>query len=224
MKRILALLILLSMMISFVLPFIDNNLTENDIAKSIFISDIRYELPIEKAIEIKEKSDIVDTFIQEMQTKMEGIEHITDKKEWFLAYKDIVFEYQHILDPPETIYDYFTEDELDMFFRVVQAEVGDEYGFIQKANVASVIINRIENERHFGNSILEVLTSDQFCTVRTGRYKTVEVSETTILACEYAFSIEDTTNGALFFDSNGVLDYDFMFSDKAHSFYKIKGE
>ena len=36
--------------------------------------------------------------------------------------------------------------------------------------------------------------------------------------------LEDTTNGALFFDSNGVLDYDFMFSDKAHSFYKIKGE
>lgn len=163
----------------------------------------------------------IDKAIEEMNQKMIEIESITDKKEWFIAYKNIIDEYSYIIDPPETIYDCFTEEELDLLFHVVQAEIGDEYSFVPKVNVASVIFNRLEHER-FPNTLSEILVYGQFSPISDGRYKEVEVSEDTILACEYAFQIEDTTGGCLFFDSNNTLNYQFIFNDSAHNFYKYK--
>lgn len=165
----------------------------------------------------------IDKVIEEMNQKMAEIESITDKKEWFIAYKNIINEYSYIIDPPETIYDYFTEEELNLLFHVVQAEVGDEYLFEPKINVANIIFNRFYHEK-FPNTLVEILVYDQFSSIADGRYKEVEVSEDTILACEYAFMIEDTTNGCLFFDSNNTLNYQFMFNDGAHNFYKYREE
>jgi len=162
----------------------------------------------------------IDTAIEEMNQKMAEIESIEDKKEWFIAYKSIIEEYSYIIDPPETIYEYFTEEELDLLFHVVQAEIGDEcYSFEQKANVASVVFNRLYHEK-FPDALSEILVYDQFSPI----YKEVEVSEDTILACEYAFEIEDTTDGCLFFDSNNTLNYQFVFNDSAHNFYKYREE
>ena len=115
----------------------------------------------------------------------------------------------------------FSEDELDLLFRVVQAEVGDEYSFEPKVNVASVIFNRLEHER-FPDTLSEILVYNQFSPISDGRYKEIEVSEDTILACEYAFQAEDITNGCLFFDSNNTLNYQFVFNDSAHNFYKYR--
>lgn len=166
----------------------------------------------------------IDTAIEEMNQKMTEIESIEDKKEWFIAYKSIIEEYSYIIDPPETIYEYFTEEELDLLFHVVQAEIGDEcYSFEQKANVASVVFNRLYHEK-FPDALSEILVYDQFSPISNGRYKEVEVSEDTILACEYAFEIEDTTDGCLFFDSNNTLNYQFVFNDSAHNFYKYREE
>lgn len=165
----------------------------------------------------------IDTAIEEMNQKMTEIESIEDKKEWFIAYKSIIEEYSYIIDPPETIYDYFSKEELDLLFHVVQAEVGDEYSFESKINVAAVIFNRLAHER-FPNSLSEIFSKDQFSTISNERYKKVNVSEDTILACEYAFQIEDTTNGCLFFDSNNSLDYKFVFNDNAHNFYRLSNE
>lgn len=165
----------------------------------------------------------IDTAIEEMNKKMAEIESIEDKKEWFIAYKSIIEEYSYIIDPPETIYDYFSKEELDLLFHVVQAEVGDEYSFESKINVAAVIFNRLAHER-FPNSLSEIFSKDQFSTISNERYKKVNVSEDTILACEYAFQIEDTTNGCLFFDSNNSLDYKFVFNDNAHNFYRLSNE
>lgn len=166
----------------------------------------------------------IDTAIKEMNQKMAEIESIEDKKEWFIAYKSIIEEYSYIIDPPETIYEYFTEEELDLLFHVVQAEIGDEcYSFEQKANVASVVFNRLYHEK-FPDALSEILVYDQFSPISNGRYKEVEVSEDTILACEYAFEIEDTTDGCLFFDSNNALNYQFVFDDGAHNFYKYREE
>ena len=144
-----------------------------------------------------------------------------DKKEWFLKYKEFMgnpdFE-----DKPETIYDCFSEQELDLLFKVVQAEIGD-YSFDQKVNVANVIFNRITHER-FGETLNEVLVPSQFATISNGRINRVKVDEDTILACEYAFLFEDTTNGALFFDSDGSLNYEQIGNDGAHNFYTLKEE
>lgn len=164
----------------------------------------------------------IDNAIEEMNYEMTEIETITDKKEWFIAYKSIIEEYSYIIDPPETIYEYFTEEELDLLFHVVQAEIGDEcYSFEQKANVASVVFNRLYHEK-FPDALSEILVYDQFSPISNGRYKEVEVAEDTILACEYAFEIEDTTDGCLFFDSNNALNYQFVFDDGAHNFYKYR--
>lgn len=166
----------------------------------------------------------IDNAIEEMNQKMAEIESIEDKKEWFIAYKSIIEEYSYIIDPPETIYEYFTEEELDLLFHVVQAEIGDEcYSFEQKVNVVSVVFNRLYHEK-FPDALSEILVYDQFSPISNGRYKEVEVSEDTILACEYAFEIEDTTDDCLFFDSNNALNYQFVFDDGAHNFYKYREE
>ena len=144
----------------------------------------------------------------------------TVTEEWFVEYKEFIDLYSAKYDSPETIYDCFTDKELDLLFRVVQAEIGD-YSFEQRVNVANVIYNRICHEK-FGDTMDKVLISNQFATIENGRIKKVSVDEMTILACEYAFEFPDTTNGALFFDSNGYLDYEFIYNDEAHNFYKLK--
>ena len=105
----------------------------------------------------------------------------------------------------------------------MQAEIGDEYSFEQKCNVASVVLNRI-NHYKFSDKMFEILTPDQFETIKNERYKNVIVSEDTVLACEYVFMFGDTTDGALFFDSNNTLKYKFLFNDGAHNFYGLREE
>lgn len=161
----------------------------------------------------------VDSIIKRMNADIHEIESIENKKEWFIAYKENINRYSNVLDTPETIYDYYTSKELDILFRVVQAEVGDEYSFEQKINVASVIFNRIMHD-DFANEMQNILTSDQFQSISDGRYMEIKVSEETILACEYSFMFRDKTNGCLFFDSNGKLNYEFVYSDGAHNFYR----
>lgn len=195
------------------------------------------ELEIEKQPEIEvvdeEKIDGESKTIRDLNVyEMAQLEYIsaiadyqkgfyTDLKEWYLDYKSIFTKYELFIDKPETIYDYYTEKELDLLFRVVQAEVGDEYSFEQKCNVASIILNRIEN-KEFGDGMFGVLTEDQFTTIANGRYLEVEVSEDTILACEFSFEIDDTTDGCLFFDSDGTLNYDLIDNDGAHNLYRLK--
>ena len=209
-----------------------DNIIETDVAAQEETTKIQYNLSsgvsttiyaLLENLDNAEFNDEIDKAIIAMNNEIQSIEEIEDKKEYFVTYKRIVEKYSYILDPPETIYDYFTKEELDMFFHVVQAEIGDEYSFNQKCNVASVVMNRIDHYR-FPDEMFEILTPDQFETISNGRYKEVEVSEDTILACEYVFMFGDTTGGALFFDSNNKLKYKFLFNDDAHNFYTLKEE
>lgn len=213
MKKLIALSVLSAMIVSFIAPFFGRK----DIVEET-VSVEENEKNLVKETEIKSEVDIA---IENLNVEMEQISSIEDKKEWYIAYKEVLNKYSNILDPQESIYDYFTDKELDLLFRVVQAEVGDENTFEQKCNAASVIFNRVEHEM-FPNSLFEVLSEDQFCTIKNGSYKRVEVSDTTILACEYAFMIEDNTYGSLFFDSNGSLNYQFVINDGIHNFYTLK--
>ena len=209
--------------IPFVAPIMGQNNDKTEISVQENIDTTNEIIKETELSEIEKLNNEVDTAIENMNVEMAEIESIENKKEWFIAYKEIVDRYSYILDPPEGIYDYYTDEELDMFFRVVQAEIGDEYTFEQKCNVASVILNRIDHYK-FSDKMLEILTPRQFETVKNGSYKKSKVSEDTILACEYAFEIEDTTDGCLFFDSNKTLNYEFVFNDGAHNFYKLKQE
>ena len=168
---------------------------------------------------------ITENKIQEAQDRIDQIQAV-DNMDYFIQYKQIQEEYSEWLDADETIYDYFNEYELELFFRIVETEVrGDEY-FNEKVNVASVILNRLEHES-FPCNLTDVLTQyPQFSSYTSGAYKNVTVTETTILACEYAFQFGDTTNGALYFDSTNGNSWadknrEFLFKDSVgHSFYK----
>lgn len=162
--------------------------------------------------------DPIEVALQDVEQKMTDIESIEDKMEWFIAYKGIINEYYGILDPPETIYDYFTEDEVRLICRVVETETYDQ-DFMSKVNVANVVLNRYYSGE-FGETITEIVTSPhQFA------YGRKNITEDTIWAVMYAFEIEDTTNGALFFHSNKKTDKfngaDYIYTDKCgHNFYK----
>lgn len=215
------LILLLLLTVCFCAPFLLKNDKKLQIQKVEVLNEKTIGTqPIIKVKELKSKYDIT---IEEMNHEMAEIEVITDKREWFLTYKKIIEKYSYIIDPPETIYDYFSKEELDLLFHVVQAEVGDEYSFESKINVANVIFNRFYHER-FPDTLSDILVRDQFSPIADGRYREVEVTEDTILACEYAFMMEDTTDGCLFFDSNNTLNYQFVFNDGTHNFYKYREE
>ena len=218
MKRFMALTILLFMVVSLVIPISninDKNQYENDVVEPVLLSGITYELVIE---EVVEEPDPYEIAIQEMQEEMKEIESIEDNKEWFLAYKDIVFKYAKWINPPETIYDYFTEDEVRLICRVVETETY-QCDFDSKVNVANVVLNRIESGE-FGETVEDVITTEsQFA------YGREVITEDTILAVMFSFEIKDTTNGALFFHSNEKTDTfngaNYIFTDGVgHHFYK----
>ena len=216
--RIISVITLLLTITVLIIGNLENKKTEIKEVK-IIKEDITYEK------EIIEQINPIELCISNMQLEISAINHINDKETWFREYKKVVEKYSDIIAPPKTIYDYFSDEELDLLFRVVQAEIGDEYTFEQKVNVANVIFNRLySNKDDFAkqDTLSKVLVKKQFSTIKNERYKKVEVSDITILACEYAFEIEDTTNGALFFDNNGILGnyYKEVFYDGAHYFYK----
>ena len=157
---------------------------------------------------------------------MSKLEKCENKLLWFLEYKKLLEN--NSFDNPETIYDCFTENELNTLFCVVEAEVGCFGGFEEKCNIASVIFNRLNSKSYnFGESLDYILSQKQFETIRNKKFMNVTPSEETILACEYAFEIEDTTNGAVFFEnkySNIHSSYaDYLFTDEAgHKYYKLK--
>lgn len=130
----------------------------------------------------------------------------------------------HPFATTNSLYSEFTESELELLFRIVEAEVTD--GSIEaKTNVASVIFNRLEAGWWGGDLKSNLLAKRQFEVVTNGRYKTIEITEGTIIACERAFK-GDTTQGALFFDSTdgnswAANNLTWIFRDDAnHDFYK----
>ena len=161
--------------------------------------------------------DIVEIKRHEYMTKLEELQSIEDEQERFIAYKELYEEYLEWCDFPETIYDSFSEEEVLLIQKVVETETY-QCDFMSRVNVANVIFNRLRTGE-FGDTITEIVTSDdQFA------YGRDEISESTILAVEYAFLNEDTTQGALYFHSNPKTETfcgrEWIFSDNAvHHFY-----
>ena len=130
-KRILALLLLFLMIISFVIPLASKTIkktNKNDDSEIqqkpddvTICKNVTYTVMQQKAIQ----KDEVEIAIEEMAKEMEAIESITDNKEYFIAYQQIVEKYSEVIDPPGTIYDYYTEDEIELICQVVETECYD---------------------------------------------------------------------------------------------------
>lgn len=148
-----------------------------------------------------------------------------DKQAYMIAYDEM---YDLLINPPETIYDYTTDEEFDMICRVVEAEIGNG-NIDNKINVATCIVNRYiaSNE-----SWIDILTeANQFTTVSNGAWKKVEVSESTKLAVEYSWLFPNEYIGdATYFRSGGDSWHDScdkleeVYSDGKHTFYRLKEE
>lgn len=141
-----------------------------------------------------------------------------DKQEYMKQYNRLISEYADIVDMPETIYDVYSAEQINIMLRCIETEA-HEQSFDSKVNVANVILNRVDHEL-FPTDPIEVITSPkQFCYIRTN------ISEDTVLALEYAFLIEDTTGGCIAFRSDAAPAtwgrWTYAFTDEAgHAFYK----
>lgn len=217
-----SLLIMLFMVVPLVLPISNiNNIKqeENDVVEPILLSDITYEIKTAMVVEPTSTPtpDPYEVAMQNMQSEMEEIESITDKKEWFLAYKDIVFKYAEWTDPPETVFDEFSADEVRLICQMAETECYQQ-DFESKCNVIAVAMNRFYSG-DFGDTMTEVITNEyQFA------YGRECLTEDTILAVQYVFETDYTAQGALYFHSNEKTDTfcgnKWIFTDNAgHHFY-----
>lgn len=144
-----------------------------------------------------------------------------DKYEWYVGYKGLLEEYAQWIEIPVTIYDVYTPDEIYLMQRCVETECYQE-SFNAKANVASVIFNRIAH-KGFPNNVWDVIT-----TPRQFVYSRTEIAADTVLALEYAFMFNQMHPNVLFFHSdklgkqesfNGALYY--CSDDAVHHFYIV---
>lgn len=162
--------------------------------------------------------DLINQMNEEVANIPYDFDDMNQKQDWFLAYKEVIAKYPKELHMV-TIYEAYSKEDLALLYGVVQAEVGDEYSFVEKVNVISVMFNRLNSGKYY--SMREVLTApNQFASVVEGR----EIDEKTILACEYVFLFGDTTNGCMAFRSDikpsEWFGWTYQFSDDAHHFYK----
>ena len=103
--------------------------------------------------------------------------------------------------PTPALYDAFTEEELDLLFRVVECEARG--GSLEsKINVASVIFNRVKTGWQGGDLTSILMSPRQFEVVTLGVYKTAKPTKSTIKGCEIAFET-DSVDGAIYFDCTG---------------------
>lgn len=218
-KRFSALLILLCMFLPVIVIAVEGKETEmkTEVVKPI-INETTMQILIEELKEEETTISLADQLGIDVSNIPYNFDDMQQKQDWFLVYKEVIAKYPKELHKP-TIYEMFSEEELSLLFGVVQAETGEEYSFVEKINVVSVIFNRLNSGKY--SSLREVLTAPyQFADVVSGK----EIDEKTILACEYVFLFGDTTNGCIAFRSDikptKWYGRTYQFSDEAHNFYK----
>lgn len=157
--------------------------------------------------------------IREYNSKVAALP--SDKYEWYVGYKGLLEEYSEWIEMPVTIYDVYTPEEIYLMQRCVETECYQR-SFNAKANVASVIFNRIAH-KGFPNNVWDVIT-----TPRQFVYSRTEIAADTVLALEYAFMFNQMHPNVLFFHSdklgkqesfNGALYY--CSDDAVHHFYIV---
>ena len=216
MKKILSLLILLFIVISFTLPIYSSEsfTIEEDLV------DEEQQI-IDEYLDGKQEEIEIEKSITHMNQEMEEINHLkeTDKMEWYKSYRNIVCEYKDVVGVPVTAFEVYTEDEVNLICKAVETEC---YGksFESKVMVANVIFNRIESDLYSSDVSVVITSPYQFA------YSREVIPEDTLYAVLYAYEIEDLTNGSLSFHSNEKTEkfdgrsYVFTDPNSGHHFYK----
>ena len=170
------------------------------------ITDIKENITNNKELEVLRVQSIIEPLKE------------IDNRAWFILYKSTQEEYDDYLDSPESIYDYFTDEQIVMMQKCIETETY-QCSFEAKVNVACVILNRVEHDEYPTDPVEIITSKNQFA------YSRNNITEDTILALEYAFMIEDTTNGCIAFRSdcspNEWNGWTKQFTDDSgHTFYK----
>lgn len=205
------------MMICNVLYFNSININFAILKKEIKSLNQNTEVVEEFTASVEDTQEKLFTREDEVYMELKNIETIEDKREWFIRYKEICNEYSDVYPPPVSVYEIYSEDNIYLMQRVIETETYD-CTFEEKTHVASVIINRLESDT-FGNTVNEVIVPGQFA------YWRKDITEDTILALEYAYMIEDTAQGALYFHSGNKTETfsgaKYIFTDSCgHHFYR----
>ena len=170
-----------------------------------------------------EYNEVIAHFYEMMNMELAGIEHMKGTEEYIIQHDKIMdfYSYSFGVDVPETIYDVFTDDEIRRVAEVVEAETcGAPFG--AKVNVASVIFNRYQDSTcDFPDELDDIVNqAGQFASGKSN------VTDETIHAIEYAYTIGDSTGGALWFNKSGINSWaernrEKLFTDEVgHSFYR----
>lgn len=215
-KLTLVLLSIVSALVVIYLVKANNHTDKNDNPTTEVYIETTEEIT-EPETEIETTISIYDIKMEECLCKQAEIAIIEDDMEWFVAYKAIIEEYSEWLDPPLSVYDMFTEEEIRYMLKCIETEVHGK-DFNSKCNVASVILNRIDNSKGAADAVAIITAPNQFT------YGRDEIEESTILALEYTVMCGRTTYEALWFRSDVKLDTwrgnVYLFTDKAgHHFY-----
>lgn len=162
-----------------------------------------------------------DSDSKEAYAVLSSINFLKDEDEytWFKLYYHTLFEQYDLDNLPETPYDIFTDEQINIMLKCIETET-HEASFKAKCNVASVILNRIEHDM-FPTDPIEIITGEnQFA------YGRNNIDESTKYALLYAYMIEDTTNGCIAFRSDSSVTKEWnswtkQFTDESgHTFYK----
>ena len=206
MKKILSLLITTFIVLSFLLPIFS------------FESCAMEE---QEPQELQEEVSARELSLIHMNKEMLEIEHLKemDRLEWYKKYRNIICKYRNVLDPPLSVFDFYTEDEVRLICRTVETECHGQ-NFESKVMVANVIYNRLES-KDYSSNVEEVIKSPyQFVYWRT------VIPEDTLYAATYGFEMGDLTDGSLAFHSNEKTErfagMDYVFTDEMSGlhFYK----
>ena len=191
--------------------------------RSINVTYVKLEPEIIEETQLYNEDIFVEEVTSNMQKELDEIESISNNIDWFIAYKEVVEKYSSVLAPPETVYDYYTEDEIYLIQRMVETECYQQ-NFESKVMVANVAFNRHKCGL-FGDTMEEIITNkNQFA------YWRKDISEDTVLAIEFAYEIVDLTNNCVGFNSNPKKEkwngWTCLFTDaySGHHFYIIEEE
>ena len=192
------------------------NVRTSNIQQIYNVAESSIETTIIKKKELEAKN-LNNQIKKEYKDLMSQLHTTKNRKEWMKKYNALLSKYKQ-LNGKKHITNKYSQQEIALMQRCVETEVsgGD---FNSKANVASVILNRVNDKKErFGNTITEVITAkNQFA------YSKTNITEETKLAVEFAY-MKDTTNNCLWFHSYkkpGKFYGTYQFTDAVgHHFYK----
>lgn len=138
-----------------------------------------------------------------------------DLEKWFYKYQLLANKFDKDRDTLECL---FSEEEIQLMWQVIETETYDAT-FIQKVNVANVLLNRFQSLDYAYLDMTEIITEkNQFTYHRT------KITQSTKDALIFAFEVKDTTDGCIAFRSDKKADnwhgWEYVMYDGAHWFYK----